>query len=169
MHPTSIQDGYMEAQGIRLAPTAAMNRSFRKNTVLTGYQMMFEGDQGLDIRRNLREAIGEIVLCHRPRQLAAPVSEPKAEWGVVVSRTFNGTGVFEVHLLEGAVRTRVHRFKFVRAVLVPSHILELAVKLDAVHVVAPLPPVPLSQNPMFLSLWWMLNLLGWMMVPMTWE
>ena len=61
---------------------------------------------------------------------------------MVISRSYGGTGVFEVHLLENVKMPRVHRFKFVRAVLVPPYVMELVRKLDTQHSVAPPPPVP---------------------------
>jgi hypothetical protein len=96
-----------------------LNRTCRRYSTKSAYQMMFDDERGLDVRRDLRVAIGEIVLCHRPRTLVAAIGVPKAQWGMVISRSFGGTGVFEVHLLENALAPRVHRFKFVRAVVVP--------------------------------------------------
>ena len=86
---------------------------------------------------------GEIVLSKTPRRMVTSIGHPKAEWGIVVSRSFNGSGVYEVHLLDGGDRpTRVHRFKFVRNVAIPEHIMDLARKLDAAVLIAPPPPVP---------------------------
>jgi hypothetical protein len=110
---------------------ALLNRSRRGDSPRSGYEMMFDEERGLDVRRDLRVSIGEIVLCHRPRSLVAAIGVPKAQWGVVISRSYGGTGVFEVHLLENVLMPRVHRFKFVRAVLVPPHVMDLARRLDA--------------------------------------
>jgi hypothetical protein len=119
-----------------------LNRTCRRDSPKSAYQMMFNEERGLDVRRDLRVSVGEVVLCHRPRSLVATIGVPKAQWGVVISRSYGGTGVFQVHLLENASMPRVHRFKFVRAVLVPQYVMELARKLDTHHKVAPAPPVP---------------------------
>lgn len=122
-----------------------MNRTGRRDPDVPAWNMMFDSthEKGLDVRRDLRVSIGEMVLVKQPRQLASPISEAKAEWGVVVSRSFNGSGVFEVHLLE--MGSRVHRFKFARAVTIPIHIMEKARELDKNHVVMPPPPPPLPE------------------------
>ena len=123
---------------------AMLNRMCRGESVMSAYAMMFDDPSGgLDIRRDLRVSVGEIVLSKTPRQMVTSIGHPKAEWGIVVSRSFNGSGVYEVHLLDGGDRpTRVHRFKFVRNVAIPEHIMDLARKLDAAVLIAPPPPVP---------------------------
>ncbi len=66
-----------------------LNRSRRGGASMSGYAMMFglEMATGLDVRRNLRVAIGEVVLCHQPRMLNSPVGRAKVEWGIVISRS----------------------------------------------------------------------------------
>jgi hypothetical protein len=119
-----------------------INRSRRGAAEYSGYEMMFGKELGdvLDVRRDLRVSIGEIVLCHKPRELNSPIGRAKAEWGVVVSRRFDKTGVFEVHLLETDVR--VHRFKFVRSIMIPEYVMELARKLDKEQWMMPQAPNP---------------------------
>ncbi len=104
--------------------------------------MMFgqEMDGGLDVRRDLRVSIGEILLCHKPRVLNSPIGRAKAEWGIVLSRRFDKTGVFEVHLLETDVR--VPRFKLVRSTLIPEYVMEMARKMDGEQSMLPSPPDP---------------------------
>jgi hypothetical protein len=65
-----------------------MNRVRRGTAELSGYAMMFGREMGdeLDVRRDLRVSIGEIVLCHKPRALNSPIGRAKAEWGIVISR-----------------------------------------------------------------------------------
>lgn len=122
-----------------------LNRTQRGDSQCSSYDMMFNADEekGLDIRRDLRVAIGEIILCCSPKQLSSSIGYPKAEWGVVVSRSFNRSGVFEVHLLEK--NTRVFRFKFVRAVTIPIHIMEMARKMHEIAK-APIPEKMIKQT-----------------------
>jgi hypothetical protein len=122
-----------------------LNRTGRRDPDIPAWNMMFDAthEKGLDVRRDLRISIGELVMVKQPRQLASPISDAKAEWGAVVSRSFNGTGVFEVHLLEKG--SRVHRFNFARHATIPTHIMEMARELDKKHVVMPPPPPPLPE------------------------
>ena len=87
----------------------------------------------LDPLRDLRADFGEIVLCHRPKEGAFRGMEPKAEWGIVLDRSINGTGVIKVYNIEA--KSYAHRLKFIRAV-VPESILSLIAKVDYVPGVA---------------------------------
>ena len=86
-------------------------------------------EHGIDVEHDLRAAIGEILLFHKPKRGASVSIGPtsmKAEWGIVVGRRFNGKGTLEVYLLE--TKSYGERFKFVR-LSVPAHILQLAIDL----------------------------------------
>jgi hypothetical protein len=77
----------------------------------------------LDVRRDLRASIGEVLMFKRPKRgVATDISVLKAEWGIVISRPFNGTGVLEVYLIES--KAYGHRFKFER-LAVPHFTMQL--------------------------------------------
>jgi len=81
---------------------------------------LFFGRKCLDVRRDLRVAMGEILLFKRPKRgVSSPMGEYKAEWGIVIGRAFNASGVVEVYLLETGAAA--HRFKFVRNVTIPPY------------------------------------------------
>jgi hypothetical protein len=99
------------------------NRTQRRGEVLSPAQKFFTPASSLDVRRDLRAALGEVLLCKSPKVGASTtISKMKSEWGVVVSRAFNGTGVLEVYLIES--KSYGHRFKFERHI-VPSYVMEL--------------------------------------------
>jgi hypothetical protein len=100
-----------------------MNRTVRRGSSLSPYQKFFGGVAGLDVRRDLRASIGEVLLFKSPKRgVSTDISEMKAEWGVVTSRTFNGSGVIKVYLVE--TKSYGHRFKFER-VAVPAYVMQL--------------------------------------------
>ena len=96
----------------------------------------FYGKSGLDVRRDLRIGMGELLLFKRPKHgVASPMTEYKAEWGLVVGRSYNATGVVEVYLVEsGAIG---HRFKFVRNVVAPTYIKEIVKNIGTAHIKVP--------------------------------
>lgn len=59
--------------------------------------------------------------------------EPKAEWGIVLDRSINGTGVIKVYNIEA--KSYAHRLKFIRAA-VPEAIVALICKVDYVSSIA---------------------------------
>ena len=100
------------------------NQMVRKGCHLSPYQLFFGRGTGLDVERDLRVAIGEIVLAKKPKKgVASHIDEFRAEWGIVVSRSFNGSGVFEAYLLES--KAYGHRLKFER-LPVPAYVMEMA-------------------------------------------
>ena len=100
-----------------------LNRTVRRGSDLSPSQKFFGPDLKLDVLRALRAAIGEILLFKRPKNgVSSPIGEPKAEWGIVVSRSYNGSGVLEAYLIES--RSYGHRYKFAR-MIVPGFIMDL--------------------------------------------
>jgi hypothetical protein len=137
-----------------------LNRSSRVGKDRAPIQEFYGADllsSSMDALRNMRVAIGEIVLCKTPdRGTSTKISVAKAEWGVVVKRDFHGTGEFTILSLE--TRHTSSRFQFVRNVEIPSYILDLARSLTTdleLHDVAPrvsepphpAPPPPLPWTP----------------------
>jgi hypothetical protein len=60
--------------------------------------------------------IGEILLFKRPKRIASSsILEMNAEWGIVVSRSFDKRYILEAYLIKS--KSYGHRFKFVRAAL----------------------------------------------------
>jgi hypothetical protein len=111
---------------------------------------MFFGDSTvLDVRRDLRAPIGEVVLFKTPKRgVATNISDMRSEWGIVISRSFNGSGVIEAYLIE--TKSYGHRFKFERGA-VPAFIMQLLRGLvllpgpivhEPVEEPEPIPPVP---------------------------
>ena len=74
----------------------------------------------IDPKRDLRVALGEIILVHRPKATVGHGAEPNADWACVVGRPMDGTGVIEVLLI--FTRRLAYRLKFVRT-SVPSVVL----------------------------------------------
>jgi hypothetical protein len=95
-----------------------LNRTARRGETLTPIQHFYPGHANLDVLRDLRPKKG----------VATSISVMKAEWGIVVSRTFNGSGVLKVYLLES--RSYAHRFKFARPIILP-HVMILVINLAA--------------------------------------
>jgi hypothetical protein len=100
-----------------------LNRTARHGCDLSPSQMFFGVSAGLDVRRDLRAPIGEVVLFKTPmRGVATNISDMRSEWGIVISRSFNGSGVMEAYLIE--TKSYGHRLKFERGA-VPSFIMQL--------------------------------------------
>jgi hypothetical protein len=110
---------------------AVLNRLPRTGYELSAVRMFFGTDlPDIDVRRDLRAAIGEVLLFKAPQKhVAMPMGTPKAEWGIVIGRKFNGSGVLEVLLLE--TNAIGHRFKFSRDHVIPQHVMD---KLRTLHV-----------------------------------
>ena len=89
----------------------------------------------MDLLRDLRAPIGEILLFKRPKRSASsPISVMKAEWGIVVGRSFDKRGVLEAYLIES--KSYGHRFKFAR-VAISSFIMNIVRSLCEIS--APIP------------------------------
>jgi len=100
-----------------------LNRTARQGRDASPFQMFFGVASGLDVRRDLRAPIGEVVLFKTPKRgVATNISDMRSEWGIVISRSFNGTGVIEAYLIES--KSYGHRLKFERGA-VPSYIMQL--------------------------------------------
>lgn len=100
-----------------------MNRSVRVNCVSSPSQRFFGSNAVFDTRRDLRASIGEVILLKTPKRgVASDISVMRANWVVVVSRSFNGIGVLEGYAPE--TKSYVHGFKFERHA-VPSHVMML--------------------------------------------
>ena len=90
-----------------------LNRTARRGESLCPSQKFFRLESALDMLRDLRAPIGEILLFKKPKRgVSSLISDMKAEWGIVVSRSFNKRGVLEVYLIES--KAYGHRFKFAR-------------------------------------------------------
>ena len=81
------------------------------------------GGATIDLQRDLRAELGEIILVERPKRGAARDLSTKAEWAVVVGRAMDGSGILEVLILS-SMRI-AHRLKFSRS-RVPSEVLHSA-------------------------------------------
>ena len=128
-----------------------LNRTARRGESLSPSQKFFGLASVLDVVRDLRAAIGEVLLFKQPqRGASSPISVMKAEWGIVVSRRFDKRGVMEVYLIES--KTYGHRFKFAR-LPVSAFIMEiirgLSVSDNPISVEAtPAPEAPENELPL---------------------
>jgi hypothetical protein len=88
--------------------------------LLSPYKQFFGIRKPIDPLRDLRAAIGEILLFKKPKKgVSSPMSEYRAKWGIVVFRAFNGTGVLQAYLIE--TKSYGHRFKFELTVTDNNH------------------------------------------------
>ncbi|MEI7747149.1 MAG: hypothetical protein WCJ28_06390, partial [Actinomycetota bacterium] len=100
-----------------------LNRTVRKGSSLSPSQQFFGPQVKLDPRRDLRAAIGEVLLFKAPKRgVTSDISTSKADWGIVIGRAFNGSGVLEVYCFEH--KSYRHCFKFERDV-VPAYAMAL--------------------------------------------
>jgi hypothetical protein len=83
----------------------------------------------LDMERDLRASYGELILCHCNSGIATGVTDMRAQWGMVVGRALDGTGVLHVLILDTmAVRAIL---QFTRKVTPPDYILAKAREIAA--------------------------------------
>ena len=120
-----------------------LNRTTRRSESLSPSQKFFGKDSAMDLLRDLRAPIGEILLFKKPKRTASsPISVMKAEWGIVVGRSFDRRGVLEVYLIES--KSYGHRFKFAR-VAVSSFVMTIARSLCESSV--PIVHEPIADHP----------------------
>jgi hypothetical protein len=80
---------------------SVLNRNVRRGSTLSPSQLFFGASNGIDVRRDLRASIGEVVLFKSTKRgVASEISVMRSEWGIVVSISFNGTGVLEGYFFE---------------------------------------------------------------------
>jgi hypothetical protein len=113
---------------------SVLNRTVRRGSTLSPSQLFFDASNGIDVRRDLRASIGEVVLYKSPKRgVASEISVMRSEWGIVISRSFNGTGVLVGYFFES--KSYGFRFKFER-MAVPAYAMHIARGLT-------LPPGPI--------------------------
>lgn len=122
-----------------------LNRTARRGESLSPSQKFFGVASALDTVRDMRAAIGEVLLFKQPqRGASSPISVMKAEWGIVVSRRFDKRGVMEVYLIES--KAYGHRFKFAR-LPVSAFVMDIVRGLSASDSPIAYEPAPPPEEP----------------------
>jgi hypothetical protein len=96
-----------------------LNRTARRGSSLSPSQLFFGTAAGIDVRRDLRASMGEVLLFKSAsRGVASDISVMRSDWGIVISRSFDGKGVLEAYFFES--KSYGFRLKFERQV-VPAY------------------------------------------------
>ena len=102
-----------------------MNRIPKENCKASPYEL-FTGQQ-IDVLRDIRADWGKPVIVKKPKGIASDL-HATGQWGVVVRRVMNGTGVIKVYLIQS--KRYAFRLNFPRAILDALNNINLSTKIS---------------------------------------
>lgn len=98
------------AQCLNIMTNSHLNRPHNNESIITGTTPWFElTGEPIIASRLLRTQFGEVLIFHEPYSKSKGSHAARGEWGIVINRDINSSGVLKVKLIEsGEIVSRKH-------------------------------------------------------------